>query len=111
MQHGGILTIFIAPIAGFAIPLLPIHILWINLVTDGLPELAIVTEEPEENIINRTQRPPKEIFFAVELVLKYYYLELSLPAYPFSFNGGHLWKVMIKLYNKQWYLQLCVLYN
>jgi len=56
---GETLTIFIVPIAGIAIPLLPIHILWINLVTDGLPGLALVTKEPEENIMNRTPRPPR----------------------------------------------------
>lgn len=67
---GEILTIFLAPIAGFAIPLLPIHILWINLVTDGLPGLALVAEEAEENIMNRPPRPPKENLFAGGLVLK-----------------------------------------
>ena len=67
---GEILTIFVASIAGFVIPLLPIHILWINLVTDGLPGLALVTEEAEENIMNRPARPPKENLFAGGLVLK-----------------------------------------
>jgi Ca2+-transporting ATPase len=67
---GEILTIFLAPVAGFAIPLLPIHILWINLVTDGLPGLALVAEEAEENIMNRPPRPPKENLFAGGLVLK-----------------------------------------
>ncbi|MBC7511602.1 MAG: cation-translocating P-type ATPase [Ferruginibacter sp.] len=67
---GEVLTIFIAPFAGFAIPLLPIHILWINLVTDGLPGLALVAEQAEENIMNRPPRPPKEHLFAGGLVLK-----------------------------------------
>jgi P-type Ca2+ transporter type 2C len=67
---GEILTIFMAPIAGFAIPLLPIHILWINLVTDGLPGLALVAEEAEINTMNRPPRPPKENLFAGGLVLK-----------------------------------------
>jgi Ca2+-transporting ATPase len=67
---GEILTICLAPIAGFAIPLLPIHILWINLVTDGLPGLALVAEEADANIMNRPPRPPKENLFAGGLVLK-----------------------------------------
>ncbi len=67
---GEILTIFIASIAGFAIPLLPIHILWINLVTDGLPGLALVAEEAETNTMSRPPRPPKENLFAGGLVAK-----------------------------------------
>ncbi len=67
---GEILTIFVAPIVGFAIPLLPIHILWINLVTDGLPGLALVAEEAEKDIMNRPPRPPKENLFAGGLVTK-----------------------------------------
>lgn len=65
---GEILTIFLAPILGFAIPLLPTHILWINLVTDGLPGLALVTEPAEKDIMNRPPRPPKENLFAGGLV-------------------------------------------
>lgn len=59
-----ILTIFIAPLPGFAIPLLPIHILWINLVTDGLPGLALVAEPAEKDSMNRPPRPPAENLFA-----------------------------------------------
>ncbi len=65
---GEILTIFLAPIVGFAIPLLPIHILWINLVTDGLPGLALVAEPAEKDIMNRSPRPPKENLFAGGLI-------------------------------------------
>ncbi|HTN09069.1 cation-translocating P-type ATPase [Agriterribacter sp.] len=65
---GEMLTIFFAPILGFAIPLLPIHILWINLVTDGLPGLALVAEPAEKDIMNRPPRPPKENLFAGGLI-------------------------------------------
>jgi Ca2+-transporting ATPase len=65
---GEILTIFTAPLLGFAYPLLPIHILWINLVTDGLPGLALVAEPAESNIMNRPPRPPQENLFAGGLI-------------------------------------------
>lgn len=67
---GEILTIFFAPIIGLAIPLLPIHILWINLVTDGLPGLALVAERAEKGIMNHPPRHPKENLFAGRLVPK-----------------------------------------
>lgn len=59
-----ILTIFFAPLLGFPMPLLPIHILWINLVTDGLPGIALVAEPAEKNIMQQPPRPPKENLFA-----------------------------------------------
>ncbi len=59
-----ILTIFLAPLFGFVIPLLPIHILWINLVTDGLPGIALVAEPAEKDLMNHPPRPPKENLFA-----------------------------------------------
>ncbi|MDB5277538.1 MAG: calcium-translocating P-type ATPase, PMCA-type [Ferruginibacter sp.] len=61
---GEILTIFMAPLFGFSIPMLPIHLLWINLVTDGFPGLALVGEPAEKNIMQKPPRPPGENLFA-----------------------------------------------
>ncbi len=61
---GEIWTIFLAPFLGLPIPLLPIQILWVNLVTDGLPALAMTAEPEERNIMQRPPRPPRESVFA-----------------------------------------------
>ena len=61
---GEIWTLFLAPFLGLPIPLLPIHILWINLVTDGLPGLALTAEGAEQGLMQRAPRPPNESIFA-----------------------------------------------
>jgi len=63
-NSGEIWTIFLAPFLGLPIPLLPIHILWINLVTDGLPGLALAPEPAERQVMRRPPRPPDESIFA-----------------------------------------------
>ncbi|NOQ90023.1 MAG: calcium-translocating P-type ATPase, PMCA-type, partial [Gammaproteobacteria bacterium] len=63
-NSGEIWTLFLAPFLGLPIPLLPIHILWINLVTDGLPGLALTAEPAEPGIMSRAPRPPEENIFA-----------------------------------------------
>ncbi|MBI4432974.1 MAG: cation-translocating P-type ATPase [Candidatus Omnitrophica bacterium] len=59
-----ILIIFAAPFLGLPITFLPIQILWINLLTDGLPGVALAAEKEEKNVMQRPPRPPKESVFA-----------------------------------------------
>jgi len=63
-NSGEIWTLFLAPFLGLPVPLLPIHILWINLVTDGLPGLAFTAEPAEPGVMQRRPRPPGESIFA-----------------------------------------------
>ncbi len=60
---GEILTVFIALLAFRTSPLLPIQLLWINLVTDSLPALALGMEAPEKDIMHRAPRKREESLF------------------------------------------------
>ncbi len=61
---GEILTILFSIILNFPLPLLPVQILWINLLTDGLPAIALGVEPPELGVMKRPPRDPKESIFA-----------------------------------------------
>jgi Ca2+-transporting ATPase len=61
---GEVLTMFIATIAGLPLPLLPVQILWVNLVTDGLPAMALGVDPNNHDIMNRPPRNPKESVFS-----------------------------------------------
>ena len=63
-NSGEIWTLFLAPFIGLPLPLLPIHILWMNLVTDGLPGLALAAEPAERDVMSRPPRAPDESIFA-----------------------------------------------
>lgn len=63
-NSGELWSLFLAPILGLPIPLLPIHILWINIVTDGLPGLALTVEKAEPNIMKVGPRSPNEGIFS-----------------------------------------------
>ena len=58
-----VLSIFFATLMGFTL-FRPVHLLWINLVTDCLPALALGMEKPEKDIMNRSPRSPKEGVFS-----------------------------------------------
>jgi Ca2+-transporting ATPase len=61
---GEIAVMLFAPFLGMPLPLLPIQILWINLVTDGLPGLALGVENAERDTMRRPPHPPNENIFS-----------------------------------------------
>ena len=61
---GELFVMLIGPLLGMPIPLVPIQILWINLVTDGLPGLALAVEKSESGVMARDPISPKEGVFA-----------------------------------------------
>lgn len=57
---GEVWVMVLGPLMGMPLPLLPLQILWINLVTDGLPGLALALEEAERDTMRRPPHPPRE---------------------------------------------------
>ena len=53
-------VMLVAVLGGLPLPLLPLHLLWINVVTDGLPALALVVDPPEADVLQRPPRHPDE---------------------------------------------------
>ena len=100
-NSGEIWAIFLAPLFGLPIPLLPIHILWINLVTDGLPGLALSSEPEERGVMQRPPRPPNESIFAHGMWQHILWVGLlmggaSLFTQAWAINTGHgHWQTMV----------------
>lgn len=100
-NSGEIWTLFLAPLVGLPIPLLPIHILWINLVTDGLPALALSTEPAESDVMKRPPRHPQESIFAHGLGLHAIWVGLLMAGVvlfvqAWSIKTGHThWQTMV----------------
>jgi P-type Ca2+ transporter type 2C len=89
---GEILVMFVALLINLPLPLLAIQILWINLVTDGLPAIALGFEPAEEGVMKRRPRPVNESIFAggtgrhivwVGILIAF----LTLGSYVWSYNA------------------------
>ncbi|MDJ0962448.1 MAG: cation-translocating P-type ATPase [Acidimicrobiia bacterium] len=99
-NSGEIWVMFLGPFFGLPLPLLPVHILWINLVTDGLPGLALGVEQAERGVMKRPPRPPTENIFARGLWQHVVLVGLLMGAIPLALGiwgeaNGRPWQTMI----------------
>jgi len=111
---GELLTIAAAPLLGLGgVPLSPLQILWMNLVTDGLPALALAVEPAEPNVMNRDPHDPQESIFArglgsymIRIGIILAILAISLMAWSYGYTHtpanltaedptGDRWKTMV----------------
>ncbi|MBI5191092.1 MAG: cation-translocating P-type ATPase [Nitrospirae bacterium] len=100
-NSGQIWALFLAPFFGLPLPLLPVQILWINLVTDGLPGLSLAAEPEEKGIMERPPRHPEESIFAQGLGAQALWsgflmaaVAISLQAWAYT-SGNPNWQSMV----------------
>jgi Ca2+-transporting ATPase len=79
---GEIFLILVTSVFNMGMPLLPVHILWINLVTDSLPALALSIDPPEEGIMKRKPRSPVKGFMTRGMIWRIIYQGLMIGCIP-----------------------------
>ena len=89
-NSGELWTLLLAPLLGLPLPLLPVHILWMNLVTDGFPGLALAAEPAELDVMQRPPRPPRESIFARGLWQHALWVGLLMTALALTVQGWTL---------------------
>ena len=100
-NSGEIWLMLLAPLVGMPLPLLPLQILWLNLVTDGLPALALGVEPAEMDVMRRPPYSPGENIFSRGLGRHVIWvgilmggLSLGLGYYEWSAGSAH-WQTML----------------
>ena len=81
---GEIFLLLVTAIFNLGIPLLPIHILWVNLVTDSLPALALSVDPPEKNIMERKPYDPKRGIMTKGMIWRVFYQGIMIGAIPLT---------------------------
>ncbi len=106
---GELLTIAAAPLLGISsVPLSPLQILWMNLVTDGLPALALAVEPADPNVMKRPPHNPSESIFSrglgaymVRIGIVFAVLTIALMIWAYRYNETlpdereGMWKTMV----------------
>jgi len=100
-NFGEIVTMLAAPLIGMPIPLVPLQILWINLVTDGVPGLALSVEPAESNTMKRPAHNPNENILGRGLVWDILWIGFLmgfislLSGFSLWQNGQESWRTMV----------------
>ena len=101
-NFGEIIVMLVGPFVGLGLPLLPLQILWVNLVTDGLPGLALTQEPAEPDTMERPPRDPQEKIFGRGLGMDVLWIGALMGAvslltglWAFNFNHEFAWQTMI----------------
>lgn len=101
-NFGEIVVMLVGPFLGLGLPLLPLQILWVNLVTDGLPGLALTQEPAEPDTMKRPPRNPKEKIFDRGLGVDVLWIgalmgvvSLLVGLWAFNFDHQFAWQTMI----------------
>jgi Ca2+-transporting ATPase len=98
---GEIGVMLVAPLLGMPLPLLPLQILWMNLVTDGFPALALGVEPAERNVMRRPPYPPGESIFSRGVGWDIIWIGLLMGLAPLLLgyiawrNGDPAWQTMV----------------
>jgi Ca2+-transporting ATPase len=86
---GEIWVMLLAPLLNMPLPLLPLQILWINLLTDGLPGLALTLEPAEPQVMHRPPTPPQQPIFAQGLGRDILWVGLVMGLIPLLIGYGY----------------------
>jgi len=99
-NSGELWTLLLGPMIGLPVALLPIHILWINLVSDGLPAISLSFEKAEKDIMDRPPRPPQQTVFAKGRGMHMIWVGMlmagiSLSAQAWAINNDLHWQTIV----------------
>jgi P-type Ca2+ transporter type 2C len=86
-NSGELWTLLLGPMIGLPVSLLPIHILWINLVSDGLPAISLSFEKAEKDIMNRPPRSPQHNVFSEGRGLHMIWVGILMAGIALSLQG------------------------
>lgn len=101
-NFGEVLVMLVGPFVGLGLPLRPLQILWLNLVTDGVPGLALTQEPAEPDTMKRPPRNPKEQIFGRGMGIDVLWIgalmgtiSLLVGVWAFNFGNQSAWQTMV----------------